>query len=221
MTKRIQLDDLLTSEPYEAHLLRLSEQDKTIPEDELVHAAAKTAQDILARQGAPSIEVTDEDARVAEELFMSHMAGVPNAITTAKLHKPETVVRLEAIMEAYDWRVVQHADQIRMLVTNKLIELSDNRDAKVQLKAVELLGKIADVGMFVEKQEITYKQQSDEEIQKKLKEKLGLLIEGEIIDDKIMSPKEVKQAEHPDAEPLPETPKITSDTLQFLINAES
>lgn len=83
------------------------------------------------------------------------------------------------MLDEFGWQVVTHAGQVRHLVTNKLLALSEHPDPKIQLRAVELLGKIADVGMFVDKQEITLKHTSDEELRKKLREKLGLVIEAE------------------------------------------
>jgi len=108
-----------------------------------------------------------------------------------------------------------------MVVTNKLLQLSGNKDPKVQLKAVELLGKLADVGMFVEKQEITYKQRTDEEIDAALEEKLSLLIEGDFeeVKDEPKAPKTVtKPVENDfkgamDVAPLPEVPKIDIGAL--------
>jgi hypothetical protein len=96
-----------------------------------------------------------------------------------QLKKPETIIQLETMLDEFGWQVVTHAGQVRHLVTNKLLALSEHPDPKIQLRAVELLGKIADVGMFVDKQEITLKHTSDEELRKKLREKLGLVIEAE------------------------------------------
>lgn len=181
--------------------------------EQLSNAAAKTAKDILRRSGMPDMIITDEDVADAHTMFNDYVAGTNNAITQTKLTKPETVLKLESIVTEYDWRVIKHADQIRMLVTNKLIGLSDHKDPKVQLKAVELLGKLADVGMFVEKQEITYKQKTEAELESSLMEKLGLLIEGDYVSE--VTP-ETKQASTPAAPPqdlrkpvpLPVLPKI-------------
>ena len=172
--------------------------------EEMTHAAAQTAKEILRRSGAPDITITDEDASLAEQMFLNHVHGTGVAPTPSRMQKPEVVLKLEALVAEYDWRVIQHADQIRMLVTNKLINLSDHKDPKVQLKAVELLGKLADVGMFVEKQEITYKQKTDAEIEAALREKLGLLIEGEF--ETVTPEPRPKPAPKPEPviEPLPE-----------------
>jgi PHP family Zn ribbon phosphoesterase len=146
------------------------------------------------------------------------LQGHKGSITTSTISKPETIIKLEALVSEYDWKVIQHADQIRMLVTNKLLNLSDNKDPKVQLKAVELLGKLADVGMFVEKQEITYKQRTDEEIDAALEEKLSLLIEGDFEEVKeppktVTKPVENASKGAMDIAPLPEVPKIDIGAL--------
>jgi len=236
---RIQLNDLLEGvTPYEPHLMRLPPLSpaEMLPENrELVHAASKTAKDILSRQGLKDFIISDADAHTAATMFADSLVD-PSAITSRKMQKPGTVLKLEAFLSEYDWRVVQHADQIRFLVTNKLIELADNKDPRVQLKAVELLGKTADVGMFVEKQEITYNQKSDAELKQQLKEKLGLLIEGELIPDTpdieiknenetlvtptpIHKPAQKREANHvplPEV-PLPDVPVISEFILADLM----
>jgi hypothetical protein len=193
--------------------------------EQIVSAAAKTAKDILRRSGAPDIEVTDEDAANAETAFQAYVDGNKSALTHTKLQKPESIIKLEALVSEYDWRVIQHTDQIRMIVTNKLLNLSDNKDPKVQLKAVELLGKLADVGMFVEKQEITYKQRTDDEIDAALNEKLGMLIEGSFTSTAETAPVPLVNATKPKTvdilvqtdplvvSPLPSMPKIDIGAL--------
>jgi hypothetical protein len=199
---RIQLSDLMGDySAYQPVIERLPiKQTELIPEDDLRLAATKTAQDILRRSGVATIEVTEEDSEKARGIFQAMTEHQPRALTQANLPRPEAILKLDAMLQTYDHRVIQHADQIRTLVTNKLLELSDNRDPKVQLKAVELLGKLADVGMFVEKQEITYKQRSDEDIQQALKEKLGLLIEGDFTVE-------------PSTPPVTPTPQTQAHTL--------
>lgn len=223
---RIQLDDLIGDlEDYAPQLLRLPNT-KPLPKTdaEMIHAAANTAKHILKQQGVTNIEVSDSDAANAQDVFMQYVNHTP---IKHMPDKPEAILKLEALVSTYDYRVIQHADQIRFLVTNKLLELSDHKDPKIQIKAVELLGKLADVGMFVEKQEITLKQTSDAELKQKLQEKLGLLIEGEIINDRIETPETAtiiraeEKAQKQNAKehqllteegviPLPETPKISA-----------
>jgi len=217
-TPNIRVDDLINGTAlYEPSLLRTDPIEiNDIPEKEMIHAAAKTAKDILKRAGLPDVQITEEDVFEAEELFMDTVSNTPITIP----EKPEIIKHLEAMVAVYDHKVIQHADQIRYLVTNKLLELSSHKDPRVQLKAVELMGKIADVGMFVEKQEITFKQQSSEDLQKQLRKKLGLLIEGDVIGTKFASPAEVLELNRdPSVQPLVETPKIDKHVLATLMNS--
>ena len=60
-----------------------------------------------------------------------------------------------AILKKYDFQAVADAQQARNLITNKLIELADCGDLKIEIKALELLGKHSDIGIFTERSEIT------------------------------------------------------------------
>ena len=80
------------------------------------------------------------------------------------------------------------------LVTNKLLLETENPDAKVRLRALELLGKISDVGLFAEKSEVTITHQSTDDLREKLRSKLtklanpvaemdtAVIIDGEALD---------------------------------------
>ena len=71
--------------------------------------------------------------------------------------------------------MVQSAIQVRHLVTNKLIDETENPDPRVRIRALELLGKISDVGLFAEKSEVTITHQSTDDLRAKLREKLQKL----------------------------------------------
>jgi hypothetical protein len=224
--KRIQTAELLGEvELYQPHIMRKPmKAEDLVPEDQIIDAAAKTAEDILTRNGIKDIAFSDEDAQDVHKKFENHVAELaPNVKPTDFADTtPQGALRFKAIVDEYDHNVIEHADQIRMMVTNKLIELFDARDQRVQIKAAELLGKIADVGMFVEKQEITYKNQSIDAIEKRLREKLGLIIDGEIVQDSIINKSEpttiTYNPESQDVQPLPKSPKITKQTLRHIIN---
>jgi hypothetical protein len=209
---------------YEPHIMRKSmKAEDVVSEEQLISAAAKTAQDILARQGIKDIAFSDEDVSDAHAKFENHAheLGAKLRPTDFAITTPASALRFKAIVDEYDHKVIEHADQIRMMVTNKLIELFDAKDQRIQIKAAELLGKIADVGMFVDKQEITYKQSSVEDLENRLRAKLGLIIEGEIVQDKVVAPERISEIKHetinPGVTPLPNTPKITKTTLRHII----
>lgn len=77
-----------------------------------------------------------------------------STVVAPKLYNTYTAMKLATILNEYDHKVVEDAAQMRTYVTNKLIEVSGCGDTKQELRALELLGKISDVGLFSEKTEI-------------------------------------------------------------------
>jgi hypothetical protein len=97
--------------------------------------------------------------------------------TSEVMHKPAVIVHLKLLLSEYDKEVVANAAQLRTYVTNRLIEESDNSDPRVRMKALELLGKISDVGLFTDKSEVTYRHRPTEELERLLKERLAKVLE--------------------------------------------
>ena len=75
--------------------------------------------------------------------------------------------------------MVKSATQVRHLVTNKLIEETENPDPRIRIRALELLGKVSDVGLFAEKSEVTITHQTSDDLKDKLREKLSRLVNPE------------------------------------------
>jgi len=71
--------------------------------------------------------------------------------------------------------VATHSAEIRNTVVNKLILETENADARIRIRALELLGKMTDVGLFTERKEITVTHQNADELREKLREKLEVL----------------------------------------------
>jgi hypothetical protein len=69
------------------------------------------------------------------------------------------------------------------MVTNRLIEESQNPDPRIRIRALELLGKHSDVGLFSEKQEVTITHQTTDELKAKLRAKLQRLIRKDDVEE--------------------------------------
>jgi hypothetical protein len=95
---------------------------------------------------------------------------------------PGAIAHVQRLLSEYEDQVVVEAARLRNYVTNKLILESDDNDAKIRIRALELLGKISDVGLFTEKSEITYKTQSDEELDKSLEERIQAILNKNVVD---------------------------------------
>ena len=139
-----------------------------------VKVAAATLK-YLVDAGA-EIPVSSAEKKDAEEIFKKFtdpdVTAPLDAATNKALNVPATVQHLFAMLSDYDHQVVQEAVQLRRFVTNKLIEDAGLSDPRHRLKALELLGKISDVGLFSEKTEITVKNLSPDDLETQIKSKL-------------------------------------------------
>ena len=122
------------------------------------------------------IPVSTSEELQAEKLFKEitnpDVTPVLNTENKQQLEIPAVVQKLTAMITEYDHQIIQDAVQVRRLVTNKLLEDADHADARHRLKALELLGKISDVGLFSEKTEITVKHLSPDDLETQIKSKL-------------------------------------------------
>ena len=136
------------------------------------------------------VEATSADKDTAAALAVSY---AENPHKTSKVATPKRVAQLtpatllltDRILKDFGHSVVKSATQVRHLVTNKLIEETENPDPRIRIRALELLGKISDVGLFAEKSEVTVTHQTSDDLKDKLREKLSRLVNPSEIEDAI------------------------------------
>ena len=150
---------------------------------ERAEAACKTA-DLLELDVNP----TEEDLLVAETVAYSVAQDedqVNKKLTSKKASqlKPATYYQVNSILKEFSTKVVENATQIRLLVTNKLLLESNNDDPKIRIRALELLGKITDVGLFTEKSEVTINHRSNQELMDSLRAKIHKLMTPTEVED--------------------------------------
>lgn len=151
---------------------------------EEVNIAANTAV-LLDGLGMP-YELTEEDALRAQELFedVENRKRTPKAAKEVRkdLTQPGIVMALGEYIGEYGKVVVANAVETRNLIQNRLLQISQCGDTKHELKALELLGKMSDVGAFTEKSELVITHKSSDELQAAIREKINRLLHSDIID---------------------------------------
>tara|TARA_R110000787_G_scaffold104767_1_gene212097 strand:+ start:812 stop:1423 length:612 start_codon:yes stop_codon:yes gene_type:complete len=145
--------------------------------DEVLSAQVATA-DWLQELGVDTDdEIIDQlETATAREAFQSLVTAQPDKEQKQKLVQiktPEAVRHITGMLTAYDWEFVQQAKELRGYTVAKLVEETQNPNANIRLKALGLLGKVTEVGLFTEKIEIKKVDASDEEIEQRIKEKLN------------------------------------------------
>ena len=151
--------------------------------DELL-AGQVAAADWLEELGAkPADEITKEaQTQAARQAFGSLTTTATEAEQKAhliQLKTPEAVRHITGMLTAYDWEFVQQAKELRGYTVAKLVEETQNPNPNVRLKALGLLGKVTEVGLFTDKIEVKKVDLTEEEINRKLKEKLDRLMKVE------------------------------------------
>ena len=153
---------------------------------ERAQAACKTAE-LLGLDMTP----TEDDKAVAEQTVYNLAENETRAnkqlVKAASQIRPATYGQVKDLLDEFSIRVVDNAVQIRLLVTNKLLLESGNEDPKIRIRALELLGKITDVGLFTEKTEVTITQQSTQDLTASLRAKIRRLMLPDEIEDVIIN----------------------------------
>ena len=136
--------------------------------------------------GAAGAEFDDdyEDLAVARDIIR----GEEKLDEKLLSKNPGAIAHVQRLLSEYEEQVVVEAARLRNYVTNKLILESDDNDARIRIRALELLGKISDVGLFTEKSEITYKTKSDDELDEELEKRIQSILTKNTID---ITPEEV------------------------------
>ena len=157
----------------------LEDEVKSIPLPERAAALGKTV-DKLEEHGV-NLEPDEVDKEVASTLATAY-ASAPDKTSQKVTNKraaaltPASVRLTNDIIAEFNHSVVESSKQLRNLVTNKLVIESENPDPRVRMRALELLGKISDVGLFTEKSEVTIMHQTTDDIKEKLRGKLAKLV---------------------------------------------
>lgn len=148
--------------------------------------AACIASQLLMREGySDDAPITDETREKAGKVLKNLAEGRQSNITDL-IRNPSGANYVDSLLTMYDMEVVQDAKRIRNYVTNKLILETENMDARVRMKALELLGKMSDVGLFTERSEITVNNRSTQELENSLKDKLRKLMGVNTAEDAVI-----------------------------------
>jgi hypothetical protein len=150
--------------------------DASSPE-EILNAQVKTTE-WLESMGVDSDQKVLEQAQAnaARKVFSALATAQPVAETKhqlTQLKTPEAVRHLVTMLSAYDWEFVEQAKELRGMAVAKILEETNHPDARIRLKALDMLGRVTEIGLFTERIEVKRSDLSDNEIDQKIKDKLN------------------------------------------------
>ena len=98
------------------------------------------------------------------------------------LEKISVADRIGTMLREYNNPIVADAAELRLVVTNKLLDLATCGDPRIEIKATEMLGKISDVGLFSDKTEITVTYKNVADIDEAIKDKIRKMMRMHAVD---------------------------------------
>jgi hypothetical protein len=164
--------------------------------EQRVKVAGNTAL-LLAELGA-DLSCTPEEEAAAKEMFEKIKPAEEKNTRPGKDEKalsiPGVAYKLGGYISEYEKQVVADKVQVRTIVVNRLMEISQDEDNKVALKALELLGKASD--LFTDRSEITITHQTSDELKAAIKERITQLMQATTIKAKTKTESRLDQLKH-------------------------
>ena len=156
-----------------------------------VEAFFNTAQ--VIKEAGGNVEV-DEKARDESRAIFNGADNAPAVPSSSAV-----AMHLKALVNEYDHQVLESNIQARQYIVNRLLSLSDPNPTRdidgrevpapkpmEQLKALEMLGKVSEIGLFTERVEISINTKTTEELEADLVKTLSRYMNGaKVIDEEI------------------------------------
>ena len=124
----------------------------------------------------------DEDEVTLTEAQQDKTVNAFNALTTRdpnarnkllQLDLPEEIKAAVGMVTAYQWKFVEQAEELRSMAVSHIVKEIQHPDARIRLKALEMLGKVTEVALFTDRIAVKSEDVTDEELDARIKEKLG------------------------------------------------
>ena len=140
-------------------------------------AIAINTVDLIAQLGG-SIDYDDNDLEAAQKLILGkEKPEKPKMLAISAQAQAASV-----LIKKFDFNAFSDQLQARNFITNRLIEIAACGDTKHELKALELLGKHSDIGLFTERSEIHVHHTTSITLENSIKERVKRLLNAEATD---------------------------------------
>jgi len=130
--------------------------------------------DFLRENGANIPEFTHKEKTEALSIFLEQ-PDAPLAPTTSGAAKA-----LEKLLKRFDYNLPNATNKMRQYLIFKMFELAENEDPKLAIKALEMLGKVSEIGLFTTRIEISNNDKPTKELEGELSTLLKTYSLGEL-----------------------------------------
>jgi len=125
-----------------------------------------------------ALDITDEDLEKEKAL----LDEVIKRKKTKNLTLPNTALAAASFLRTYGQQLAMDTAEARAAITNKLMEIANCGDPRYELKALELLGKHSDIGIFTQRSEITINYKNPADLENEIKERVKRLLNANIVE---------------------------------------
>lgn len=153
-------------------------------------------------------EITSDDDTIvdraqeqkAADAFSAMLNNDPDTKTKLlSMQVPEEIRSTVAMVSAYQWKFLEQAENLRNMAVTKIVQETDHPDARIRLKALELLGKVTEVALFTDRVEVKHTELSDDELTQKIRDKLSRymgkvdVVDARMVDEDVVEMPEEEQ----------------------------
>lgn len=173
------LEHLVTASAADFVPETLSGDESFTPIDALTPAQTLSAQN-KASQWISQFD--EDDEQILTEAEEKKVVDVFNALVTRdpnakqkllELDLPEEIKAAVGMVTAYQWKFVEQAENLRSMAVSHIVKEIQHPDARIRLKALEMLGKVTEVALFTDRVQVKNEDVTDEELDARIKEKLS------------------------------------------------
>lgn len=118
--------------------------------------------------------INEAEKAHAEEAFKALITGSPDIHERLlKLEVPQAVQNAISMVSSYQWHFVEQAKELRSMAVAKIVTETEHPDARIRLRALELLGKVTEVALFTDRVEVKRTQMTEEELDAQLLQRMA------------------------------------------------
>ena len=146
----------------------------TITPAQTLNSQKKTSDWLAQFNDDDEATLTEAQEEKTADAFNALIRSDPNAKNRLlQLDLPEEIKSAVGMVTAYQWKFVEQAEELRSMAVSHIVKEIQHPDARIRLKALEMLGKVTEVALFTDRIQVKSEDVTDEELDARIKEKLG------------------------------------------------
>ena len=139
-----------------------------------LNAQKKTSDWLTQFDDDDEATLTETQETKTTDAFNALIRSDPNAKQKLlELDLPEEIKTAVGMVTAYQWKFIEQAENLRSMAVTHIVKEVSHPDARIRLKALEMLGKVTEVALFTDRIQVKSEDVTDEELDARIKEKLG------------------------------------------------